>query len=307
MTRRLTMTLMAAALITWLVAMRTAGPGVSRDVPNSGDADNNDSSVDVQQQGAALGRGAERTWSSSTAASTLHARVSPLAQQRHDPDREHAYAGAGAFDAERLAHGALGERHPTRMVSAPPGATVDPIAESANDQPSGTPLPSEAAVTGQIEHASALASAWNREPPDPARTRQMDAYLRESAQAAHLDPRLVKDTDCGASACRVTLSFARVDDALAFQQAQSSDFRYAIITPARPPIEANLGSASAENALSGVPPTDTRQSAESSSPAANPRADGDAPLRIPEGTKSTGERSLELEILLASKNASAQK
>jgi hypothetical protein len=100
-------------------------------------------------------------------------------------------------------------------------------------------------VTLDASHRQAPGSAadfeerWDGQPHDATRTREMTAYLQETARAAGLDPEVVSEADCTSGMCRVELDFADPGEALAFQSAaQNPSLSYNLRMRAPQPAEA---------------------------------------------------------------------
>jgi hypothetical protein len=64
-----------------------------------------------------------------------------------------------------------------------------------------------------------LQTRWSAESPDPKWSAEIDDYLRQTSTAAGLDPSVVQTAQCGATLCRISLHFADIGAAAAFEQA----------------------------------------------------------------------------------------
>lgn len=127
------------------------------------------------------------------------------------------------------------------------GGALSVVGEPASATPIGN---ADEGASPQLDDASPIAppkltrsrsrieGAWQNEPHDAVHTREMQSYLAQSAEAANLDPKVVQETDCGASTCRVVLSFDKPEDAASFQElAQNPEFQYEL--KALPPSNAS--------------------------------------------------------------------
>lgn len=139
-------------------------------------------------------------------------------------------------------------------VVARPAANTAPATNAASE-----PRPNTEHGAGRSAARDSLKGTWYSEPHDDAKTQQIHSFLLETAAAAALPPEVIQETDCGATVCRVLLSFKGPEQALSFQaMAQRPDFKYEINDDGRPLIATS-------DAMSG-PTEDGEQAAEPIAP-----------------------------------------
>jgi hypothetical protein len=191
--------------------------------------------------------------------------------------------GTRPFD-DRVA--AVNDGSPQRAAAPDPSSPAGSESQRAGETPEGA---------APARQRSRLEGAWNAEAHDVQATRQMHDYLAETAKSAGIDAKVIKETDCGASVCRVKLAFNEPGEAMRFQAAaQNPDFRIEL-KPNAPPLP--------EGATPAAPPpgaTPPDSALETATPAANqPATAAQAPaIPVPQGAPVPNLKSLPLEVEL---------
>ena len=177
--------------------------------------------------------------------------------------------------------------------------------QGAHDEPLDDVQAASQLADKPSRERSKLEGSWQGEPRNPARTAEMRSYLEESAEAANLDPEVVRETDCGDSTCRIVLAFKKPEDAAKFNElAQNPELRYELKSlPPSPEALHKLASAQqakAAPANAAVTPGEKAETPTQAEPPADPAQAPSSPQQLePPST-------MELEVLLALKEESAE-